>query len=123
MRNSSHQTILKIVRLSVAVCMLGITAVADWTSPAFADPGDDCVLVAEQSPISIMVYREVGDSQKGAPVWRKPVDLLKGGSQRIFHGQAGTSKRLRFDYGNLGDAELHGNVGFTCSNNKRVIVP
>jgi hypothetical protein len=117
------KAISKVVRLGTIVFILGFSPISNMIYSANADPGDDCFLLAEKTSIRIQVYREVGDSQKGSPVWRHPIDLPKGGSQRIFHGQAGTSHRLRYDYGDQAGVDLHGDVGFTCRNNDKIVVP
>jgi hypothetical protein len=120
---NNKRTFLRIVRVGTMICILGFCPIANLTHVAKADPGDDCSLVAGKSWVKIMVYREVGDNQKGAPIWRHPVDLFKDSSQRIIHGQAGPNQRLRYDYANTQGDELHGNVGFTCKNNEKIIVP
>ena len=115
--------LLRTVRMGAIICVLGFCPIPNMTQAAKAEPGDDCFLVAEKGWVKVMVYREVGDNQKGAPVWRHPTDLPKGSSQRIFHGQAGTTQRLRYDYANQSGDELHGNIGFTCRNNEKIVVP
>jgi len=120
---SNRKRLLRAVRISAVIYTLGFFPTPNLTQIAKADPGDDCVLVAEKGWVRIMIYREVGDDQKGAPVLRHPIELPKGARQRIVHGQAGTNQRLHYDYSDTPGEELHGNIGFICRNNERIVVP
>jgi hypothetical protein len=102
--------------------LLGFCATANMVAPvAHADPSDDCFLAADKGWVRIALYQEVGNGQKGNHLWT--MDFPKGASQRIPHGQSGPNHRLRFDYANSPNDALHGDVGFTCINNQRIVVP
>jgi hypothetical protein len=88
---------------------------------AHADPSDPCFLAADKGWVRISLYREVGNNGKGEHLWT--LDFPKGASRNIKPNEAGPSHRLRYDYANAPTDPLHGNVGFTCQNHDKIVVP
>src|ERR1017187_5365630 len=81
-----------------------------------------CYVVAQNGWVRIWMYQETPQGQKGRVLWT--LDFPKGASKPISDADAGPNKRIRWDYTtDPNDHHGHGNVGASCINNSRLLIP